>query len=299
MLGLIHFLMTLALQGGGTEEPTDRIVPPGWQGNPWGPTAHAAREAGELPAIEMTPELEKWADWGRDNLQDGDILFRQGDARLLWGYYPFSRLLANITGSIFSHVGTAVIEDGELVVYDTTKAGVRRQPFHVWTMDNVGDFAVKRLKPEYQQYVPGVVEYLHRVYEEQVPFDYNLRIGDEELYCVEMTEKAFRSQNLELSRPVPIMELERFDEFPLNVYWLLTLSKWLLDEPLDLDQAIYLPGNESHGIWASPLLETVTPPPGPDFEASRMRLVDDEGEAETQDTKRAQIPSSESEKPGT
>ena len=30
---------------------------------------------------------------------------------------------------------------------------------------------------------------------------------------------------------------------------------------LKLDQAVFFPGNERHGIWASPLLETVYPPP--------------------------------------
>ena len=256
MLRLTHFLMVLALQGGKTE-PTDRLIPPGWVDNPWGPVANAARESGDLPTVVMTPELDRWADWGRENLRDGDLLFRQGDARLLWGYYPFSRFLANVTGSPFSHIGTVIVEGGEPFVYDTTKAGVRRQPFYVWILDNVFTFGVKRLKPAYRPLIPGVASYLHYVYEVQIPFDYNLRIEDDSLYCVEMAEKAFRAVGLHLSEPVRISEMERFDEFPLNIAGLKALSYFVLDKPLSVDQPIFVPGNEGHGIWGSPYLETV------------------------------------------
>ena len=39
----------------------------------------------------------------------------------------------------------------ELVVYDTTRTGVARQPFCVWVLDNVGQIGVKRVKPEYKR----------------------------------------------------------------------------------------------------------------------------------------------------
>ena len=97
--------------------------------------------------------------------------------------FPFSRFIANISGSKYSHIGTVIFEDGEPVVYDTTKASVRRQPLKIWVLDTTGPFGVKRLKPEYQGRVPKVVEYLHRVYEKQVPFDYELSLDDRELYC--------------------------------------------------------------------------------------------------------------------
>ena len=41
-----------------------------------------------------------------------------------------------------------------------------------------------------------------RVYDQQVPFDSEFRMDDQALYCVEMTEKAFRSQGLALSEAV-------------------------------------------------------------------------------------------------
>lgn len=252
--------LLMAYYGGkdGGKEPTDLLVPAGWEGNPWGPAATAARKSGAIPPIPDTPAMKQWDQWGRKVLKNGDILFRRGDARILGGMFPFSRFIANISGSKFSHIGTVVIEDGEPIVYDTTKASVRRQPLKVWVLDNTGPFAVKRLKPEFRDRIPKVVEYLHTVYQKQVPFDYDLSTDDRELYCVEMAEKAFRHSGLVLSEPILLADMENINQFPLCVLGFSSLTT------LKLDQAVYFPGNERHGIWSSPLLETVfqmQPPP--------------------------------------
>jgi hypothetical protein len=256
---LLWLLVTFNGGMDGGKEPTDRLVPPGWQGNPWGPAATAARKSGELPPIPDTPKMKQWDEWGRKVLKSGDILFRRGDARILGGAFPFSRFIANISGSQYSHIGTVVVEDGEPVVYDTTKASVRRQPLKIWILDNTGPFGVKRLKTEYQSRIPKVVEYLHSVFQKQVPFDYELSTDDRELYCVEMAEKAFRHAGLVLSEPILLADMENIQQFPLCVYGFTTWTT------LKLDQAVFFPGNERHGIWSSPLLETVykSPPPKP------------------------------------
>ena len=38
-----------------------------------------------------------------------------------------------------------------------------------------------------------------------------------------------------------------------------TITPWVLQKGLTVNTEIFLPGNEHHGIWASPLLETVYP----------------------------------------
>jgi len=244
--------LAMAFYGGnGNREATDRLAPAGWMGNPWGPAALAARKSGVIPPIPDTPLMKQWDQWGRKVLRTGDILFRRGDARVLYGTFPFSRFIANVSGSQFSHTGVVIIEDGEPVVYDTTHSSVRRQPLKVWVLDNVGPFGVKRLKPSYRDRIPKVVEYLNAMYAKQVEFDWELSIDDRALYCVEMTEKAFRSAGLVLSEPVIIADMENISQFPLCVLGFTTLS------PLKLDQAIFFPGNDRHGIWSSPYLETV------------------------------------------
>ena len=92
------------------------------------------------------------------------------------------------------------------------------------------------------------------------------------LYCVEMTEKAFRSAGIELSKPIRLGDMERASEFPLQMFGIRFASKYALERPLTFDQLVYFPGNENHGIWAARQLMTVVPPtfaPGhPDYSAA-------------------------------
>jgi hypothetical protein len=240
-------------------EPTDRLVPPGWQGNPWGPAATRARETGRIPPIPMSATMRQWDAWGKKALRDGDIVFRRADARVLLGRFPFSRFIANVTNSRFSHTGIVAIEQGQPVVYDTTKAGVRRQPFCVWMLDNVGAFGVKRVRPGLQGRALKAVECCRDLYQRQVPFDYDLKPDDDALYCVEMTEKAYRAAGLKLSDPVRLSDMERAAEYPVCIFAFMHLSS------LRLDQEVFFPGNERHGIWSCPNLQTVyiSPPPAP------------------------------------
>jgi hypothetical protein len=241
---------------------TERMTPPGWQGNYWGPVATKARRDGDLPPISMTPKMMRWDHWGRQVLQTGDIVFRLGDARLMHGYFPMSRFYANTSNSKFSHTAIVSIENEAEgpVVYDTTRTSVARQPFAVWMLDNVGYFGVKRLRPEYRQAIPGIIEYCHKVFAEQPPFDYELNLDDKALYCVEMTEKAFRHAGAKLSDPIKLGDMERAGEFPLPILGIATASRYVLDDPLTLEEEVFFPGNERHGIWSSPKLEEVVPP---------------------------------------
>ncbi len=72
-----------------------------------------------------------------------------------------------------------------------------------------------------------------------------------------MAEKAFRHAGLVLSEPVILADMENINQFPLCVLGFSSLTS------LKLDQAVFFPGNDRHGIWSSPLLETVyqTQPP--------------------------------------
>jgi hypothetical protein len=251
------WMIALSAYERGAAEATGRMTPPGWTGNPWGPAATRARLAGELSPIPMTPEMAKWDQWGKKALRNGDIVFRLGDARTLLGWFPLSYLIAQATASPFSHTGIIAIEDGATVVYDCSSSGIQRQPFHVWMLDCVGPLGVKRLKPEHRGRIPGVLGFCRKVFVQQVPFDYEFRMDDTKFYCLEFTEKAFRSQGLALSEPVRIGDWEDLVNYPLTAFAFLRFSGLALNQPITLDQPVYLPGNDRSGIWASPLLETV------------------------------------------
>ena len=117
-----------------------------------------------------------------------------------------------------------------------------------------------------------MIEYCRKIFEQQVPFDYEFRMDDDALYCLELTEKAFRSQGLALSEPVRIGDWENLTSYPLTALAIPLVSRLMLERPITLEQPVYLPGNERHGVWASPLLETVFgPEPKWDQDAARDR----------------------------
>ena len=242
--------------GGDNLEETDRLAPPGWKGNAWGPEATRLRADGTIPPFQRSESMRQWDAWGKKHVRDGDILFRLGDAKILRGYVPMSRFLANVSGSVFSHTGIAAIEGGEVMVYDTTSLGVRRQPLCVWVLDNIGPFGVKRVKPEYAPYAAKAVAYCRDLFQKQTPFDYELNPDDAQLYCVEMCEKAYRNNGLPLAPPVLLGDMENATQFPICIMSFLQFTNLTLELP------VYFPGNERHGIWSSPALMTVFAPPG-------------------------------------
>ena len=178
------------------------------------------------------------------------------------------------SNSKFSHTGIVAIEVEGPVVYDMTRLGVCRQPFCVWAMlDNIGSIGVKRLRPEYKTAIPKILAYCRQKFEEKVPFDYQLSEDDSALYCIDMTEKAFRSAGIELSQPIRLGDMERAPEFPLQMFGLRFASQYALDRPLTFDQRVFFPGNENlFGIWSARQLMTVVPPtyaPGhPDYSSA-------------------------------
>ena len=127
-------------------------------------------------------------------------------------------------------------------------------------LDSLGALGVKRLKPEHRERIPGVIDYCRAAFERQVPFDNGFRMDDDSLYCLELTEKAFRSQGLALSEPVRIGDWEYLASFPLTALLISPVCGLMLDRPITLEQPVYVPGNERQGVWASPLLETVFGP---------------------------------------
>jgi hypothetical protein len=201
--------------------------------------------------------MTHWAAWGKNVLRDGDIVFRLGDAKALGGKFPLSQFIANASDSRFSHTGIVAVEGGSPVVYDCSSTGVQRQPFEVWMLDCVGAMGVKRLKPEYRSHIPGILGFCRAKFEQQVPFDFEFRPDDAAFYCVELTEKAFRSQGLKLSEPVRIGDWAHLGSYPLTALAAPIVTKALLTEPISLEQPVYLPGNDHEGVWSSSLLETV------------------------------------------
>jgi hypothetical protein len=208
-----------------------------------------------LPAAwrSQTDSREAWNSWGQENLQSGDLLFVLGESRILLGLVNFSKLSSELADSPFSHVALVAREDGELVVYDIVPDGPRRTAFAEFVADRQAHtLAVKRLRPPYRHHIPEAIEYCAYVWKRRLPFDDSFRMDNERLYCSEMIEMAFRHAGLNLSQPLPIDQLPGYGELSPATRQLIQAAT-----PIRPHQLVFVPGNETIGLWASPCLETV------------------------------------------
>ena len=195
-----------------------------------------------------------WDDWARANLRDGDIVFLQSTSNWVWGFIELSRVTQDVTDSPFTHVALAALEDGDVVLYDIDTPGPGRTSFgSMLASSRTAAVGVKRLRPEFQPYVPAALQYCRNVHAQRLPFDKQLKLDNDRLYCAELIEVAFRSSGLELSQPIRWDELPGLDKHPIAVK---TIAWANGTQPEEL---VIVPGNEQIGIWASPRLNLILP----------------------------------------
>jgi len=194
-----------------------------------------------------------WADWAAKNLQCGDLLFVQGESRILMGLVNFSKVCTELTDSEFSHVAMVSRENDEIFVYDTVTGGPRRTPFSQFVADRrVWKIAVKRLRSEQQRFVPDAIAYCRQAYESKTKFDDDFQLNNDRLYCTELIELAFRHAGLTLSEPIRIDELPGYGLVSEPTKRLVQTAT-----PIRADQEIFLPGNDTIGIWANPHMDLI------------------------------------------
>ena len=193
-----------------------------------------------------------WDDWARANLQDGDIVFLQSTSNWVWGFIELSQVTQDVTDSPFTHVALAAVEDGNVFLYDVDTPGPGRTSFGMMMASSqTAAVAVKRLHPEFQPYVPQAIQYCRDVYANRLPFDKQLNLTNDRLYCAELIEVAFRSGGLELSQPIRWDALPGLDKHPFAVS---TIAWVNATQPSEF---VIVPGNERIGIWASPGLHLI------------------------------------------
>ena len=124
-------------------------------------------------------------------------------------------------------------------------------------LDCIGGFGVKRPRPEVQRHVPGILEFCRTKFEQETPFDFEFSPDDAAFYCVELTEKAFRSQGVKLSEPVKIGDWDNLPSYPLTALSPPMVTRSFLARPITMEQPVFIPGNDRQGVWSSPLLQTI------------------------------------------
>jgi hypothetical protein len=235
-------------------QTTMATVPREWRDtNPWSPEALDARARGELKPLFYTEEMAGWAAFARQNLQDGDILFRYGKSARLKDRFV-NGVLTGVQDSRFTHDAIVFHEGDEVWVYDAQPEpqGVRKLPFEFYMLDTVpGTLAIKRLKEPYRGCIPQALTYCEEAWHRQPPFDSALKLDDDRLYCSEMIEKAFRSAGLALSDPITVRCLPRYNHYRFLGSVAERFTEIRMDEPE------FAPGNDYYGTYGSPYLDLV------------------------------------------
>lgn len=202
----------------------------------------------------------QWDDWGLRNLQDGDVIFILGTSRVFLGLVNFSKFSSEIADSRFSHVGIIAIEDGQPWVYDTVSGGPRRKQLG-WFLarSQIKRVAFRRPREDVVSRLPDVLDFCRQVYNSHVPYDERFLLNDDRLYCSEFVEEAFRQQDVSLCDAVRIDSLPNFQAFPAAMATMIETTT-----SISRQQAVIFPGNESYGIWSSPMLTLLLPEQSPD-----------------------------------
>jgi len=190
----------------------------------------------------LLPELQP-------QLQEGDILFRMGEVRVLNGQVNFSHLIGQLTRSDFSHAAIVykVADDGVLVA-DVSVEGIERRYLNDWLMDGPDNLVVKRVKPDYRAVLPRVSQVLRELVEADVLYDADFREDDRKFYCTEAVDYCYRQAGLPLAEHVRIRELPGYN---------LWAALGCLLVGLNVNEPVIIAGNDRVGLFSSPYLETV------------------------------------------
>ena len=204
---------------------TDRSADPaGWEGNPWGPRRPAgsgqrrhSADPDDPADVAVGQVGQAGAPRRRHPVPSGRMLGCSSAGSRSAGSPPTSAAASTRTPAIVA------IEDGRARSSTTsTKAGVRRQPFAVWILDNVGPFGVKR-RPARVAVARrrGGPLLPARPIEDRSRSTSSWSSDDQALYCVEMTEKAYRSSGLSSAEPVRLGDMENVTKFPICMFMFL------------------------------------------------------------------------------
>lgn len=193
-------------------------------------------------AKEIVPLIEQ-------NLQPGDIIFRLGTTQLLGGLIDFSKEIAKATQSNFSHAAIVyqVFADGAIIA-DITNTGVARRYVIDWYLDGSSNIVVKRLKPEYQSYVPLILAELKKQIELDVLYDEKFISDDNRFYCTELTDHCFRVAGIPLA---PKIRIKDFPKYNLLFAFACPIGG------IDVNSEVALVGNNRIGLFSSDKLETI------------------------------------------
>ena len=185
----------------------------------------------------------------RPIVQQGDIIFRLSSTSVAGNLIDFSRGVANLSESDFSHAVLVLRADetGVLLV-DVTAHGVERRYLIDWLMDHSSNIVVKRLRPAYRHLIPKVLRELEIVIKEDNLYDDTFTPDNDVYYCTELVDHIFRKVDQPLAERISVKELPRYSLF---------VAVCCMVGGISPDREVVVAGNEKIGLFSSPMLDTV------------------------------------------
>lgn len=181
-------------------------------------------------------------------IQTGDIFYRASDAKGPLGL-PFSRLVARVTKSPYSHAAIALVENGEINMLEVNDAGTLKCRLIDW-LDTcyTDEFSVFRLKDSTPETVAALEREIKQVLINDP--DYDFSFSDEyKFYCTESVATIYKN----IGQPLVNPEYLRKIVAP----WLYRLVCWgnklmgCFSCTLPLNVPLYYVGNQQRGMMSS------------------------------------------------
>lgn len=192
-------------------------------------------------------------------IRTGDIFFRQG--RESFYGIPFSKLVAKLTKSEYSHASVALVDGDEIRLVEVGLSGTSEIRVVDWVdYSSIETFEVWRLKDEFfksdtEERLKCAVE---RFLERDAEYDLTFQSDSNRYYCTESIEEIYRLAGLpRLEKTIFINELMSPTFFKWVFRPINGLVHWLAKASIPEFSPIMIVGNKDFGLMASHYLEPI------------------------------------------
>lgn len=187
-------------------------------------------------------------------LQTGDILYRASDARGPLNL-PFSRLVARLTKSPYSHAAMSYVDRGEIYILEVNDQGTLKLRLIDW-LDTcfTDEFSVYRLKNRDPQVLADLKRSIEELWRLDPDYDFTF-VDPNKFYCTESVAWCCEQAGERLCEPMSAKEVVK----PW-VYWLIKAGNFVFQQfgtSFPVDEPMYFVGNEQQGMMSSDKTELV------------------------------------------
>jgi len=182
-------------------------------------------------------------------IKTGDIFYRASNAKGPLGL-PFSKIVARLTKSRYSHAAMALVEDEDVYVLEINDRGTLKYRLIDW-IDTcyTGELSVYRLKNLTEEIMDDIEVEIRKILRKDSDYDFTFS-DDKKYYCTEVVAAIYDKIGIKLVEPERIKDvLSKWKYFVLSVGNL--FISMISDCRLPLEKKLYYIGNENQGLMSS------------------------------------------------